>query len=53
MDTRTTGAITGYQFSTFTDQTNIYIMRHPTNGANIGNGGGLVSTYKILVTYIP
>lgn len=53
VDNRTTGAITGYQFSTFTDPTNIYITRHSTNGANIGNGGGLVSTYRIFITYIP
>ena len=53
VDFRSTGSISGYQFSTFTDGTNIYITRSSTNGANIGNGGGLTSTYRILITYIP
>ncbi len=55
VDNRTTaqGAISGYQFATFTDATNVYILRHQTNGSNINNAGGLVSTYRILITYIP
>jgi predicted RNA-binding protein len=55
VDNRTAaqGAINGYQFTTFTDATNVYILRHQTNGGNISNAGGLVSTYRILVTYIP
>ena len=53
VDLRSTGSISGYQFSTFTDGTNVYITRSSTNGANIGNGGGLTSTYRILITYIP
>ncbi|GAB2610710.1 hypothetical protein GCM10027035_03740 [Emticicia sediminis] len=54
VDNRTTaqGAISGYQFATFTDATNVYILRHQTNGSNINNANGLISTYRILITYI-
>lgn len=55
VDNRTVaqGAISGYQFTTFTDATNVYILRHQTNGNNINNANGLVSTFRILITYIP
>jgi hypothetical protein len=55
VDNRTVaqGAISGYQFATFTDATNVYILRHQTNGSNINNANGLVSTFRILITYIP
>lgn len=55
VDNRTAaqGAISGYQFTTFTDATNVYILRHQTNGNNINNANGLVSTYRIMITYVP
>jgi hypothetical protein len=52
-DLRTTGGVTGYQFSTFTDPTNVYITRSSTNSANITPASGLVPTYRILITYTP
>ncbi len=53
VDFRTSGGITGYQFSTFTDPTNINITRSSSNSANITPVSGLVPTYRILITYIP
>lgn len=53
VDLSTTGPRTGYQFSTFTDPTNIYITRSSSNSANITPAAGLVPTYRILITYIP
>jgi hypothetical protein len=44
----------GYQFVTYTDGNNVYIVRNATNSANIAPLAGLVTAaYKIFITYIP
>jgi hypothetical protein len=53
VDLSTTGPRTGYQFSTYTDATYVYITRSSTNSASITPASGLVPTYRILITYIP
>jgi hypothetical protein len=53
VDLRTTGGITGYQFSTLTDPTSILITRSSTNSVNITPALGLVPTYRILISYVP
>lgn len=54
-DNRPSGAITGYQFSTITDATNIYIVRNNGNSGNIApnTGSGVTANYRILISYIP
>ncbi|MDZ7896899.1 MAG: hypothetical protein U5N85_02565 [Arcicella sp.] len=47
-------AVSGYQFSTYTDGTNVHIIRNTTNSSNIGpTVGSSTAIYKILISYIP
>jgi hypothetical protein len=49
------GTLTGWQFSTFTDANNVYIIRNSTNSNNIRptSTGSVAATYRVLITYIP
>ena len=47
-------ALSGFQFSTYTDGVNVNIIRSSTNSGTIGpNGTTSTATYKILISYIP
>jgi hypothetical protein len=51
-DNRPTTPLTGYQFTTLTDPTNIYILRTNGNSANLAQTN-LRATYRVFITYIP